>query len=237
VSLPVAILAGGLASRLLPLTTDTPKSLIPIKGRPFAEYQLELLRRNGFRTVIFCVGHHGDQIEQCLGDGARYGMAIRYVYDGPTLLGTGGALRRALPLLGDAFLVMYGDSYLDCPYADIADAFLSSNKSGLMTILRNQNRWDRSNVRYDGHAILMYDKSGQHLDLTFIDYGLGALRADVLKAYPENTRFDLAEVYAGLVSKHDLAAYEVTERFFEIGSFVGIQELEAKLERDSGDLH
>jgi len=135
-SLPVAILAGGLATRLRPLTERIPKSLVEVAGKPFAEHQIELLRRNGIMSVVFCVGYLGEQIEETLGDGCRWGITIRYVYDGPSLLGTGGAVRRALPALGDGFMVLYGDSYLDCDYAAVERAFWASGKLGLMTVFR-----------------------------------------------------------------------------------------------------
>jgi len=229
VSLPVAILAGGLATRLRPLTDDVPKSLVEVAGRPFAEHQLRLLRRHGFTDVVFCVGHLGAQIEGTLGDGSCFGMRLAYVDDGPELLGTGGALRRALPHLGEAFLVMYGDSYLDCDYAAIASAFTSSGKLGLMTVFHNENRWERSNVRFEGGKIKAYDKNAADPSLTHVDYGLGALHVEALDRYPADQKLDLAQVYRDLLSEDQLAAHEVRERFYEIGSFSGLEEVRLKL--------
>lgn len=232
-TLPVAILAGGLASRLLPLTEAKPKSLIEIAGKPFAEHQLDLLRRNGVRDVVFCIGHFGGQINHALGDGERFGMRIHYVEDGPRLLGTGGALRRALPLLGEAFLILYGDSYLDCDYAAVADAFMISGKRGIMTVFRNDNRWERSNVRLAGDEIAAYDKDTTEPSFAYVDYGLGGLRSAVLAAYPEDQAFDLATVYRDLVTARQLAAFEVADRFYEIGSFAGLADLSNKLQQGS----
>ncbi|MFA5909006.1 MAG: nucleotidyltransferase family protein [Vicinamibacterales bacterium] len=228
-TLPVAILAGGLATRLRPLTDEVPKSLVDVAGRPFAEHQLDLLHQHGFNEVVFCVGHLSAQIERALGDGGRFGMRLSYVDDGPELVGTGGALRRALPRLGESFLVMYGDSYLDCDYQAIALAFMSSAKLGLMTVLQNENRWDRSNVRFERGAIQAYDKTTSDPAFKHVDYGLGALRAEALFPYPSDRKLDLAQVYQDLHARDQLAAYEVPERFYEIGSLSGLEEVRAKL--------
>src|ERR1700687_4483105 len=158
VSLAVAILAGGLATRLRPLTEQVPKILLDVAGRPFAEHQVELLRHHGISKVVFCLGYLGEQVVHALGDGERWQMTFRYLFDGSRLLGTGGALRRALPDLGGAFFVMYGDSYLDCDFKAIEASFRASGKSGLMTVLQNDDRWDRSNVELDRGRIIRYDK-------------------------------------------------------------------------------
>lgn len=228
-TLPVAILAGGLATRLRPLTDEVPKSLVKVGGRPFAEHQLELLHRQGFNDVVFCVGHLGEQIETALGDGRSFGMKLSYVDDGPVLAGTGGALRRALPQLGDSFLVLYGDSYLDCNYQDVATAFLESGRLGLMTVFQNNNQWEHSNVRFENGVIRGYDKTTSDSSFRHVDYGLGALRAAALSAYPHDQKLDLAHVYRDLVDQQQLAAYEVAERFYEIGSFSGLEAVRAKL--------
>ncbi len=223
-SLPVAILAGGMATRLRPLTERIPKSLVEVAGKPFAVYQLELLRWHGLTQVVFCVGHLGEQVQAALGDGLRWDMNLQYIFDGPKLLGTGGALRRALPLLGEAFLVMYGDSYLECDYAAVERAFRVSGKLGLMTVFYNANRWERSNVLFVEGRILCYDKRHPTPDMQHIDYGLGAFHAQVLDAYPEGQPFDLATVYQDLIAQDQLTGFEVTQRFYEIGSPAGLEE-------------
>lgn len=222
--LPIAILAGGLATRLHPITQQIPKALVEVAGQPFIVHQLELLKRNGLSRVVLCVGYLGEMIEATLGDGKRWGMELHYVFDGDTLLGTGGALRNALPWLGDQFLVMYGDSYLDCDYQSIVKAFLSSNKLGLMTVFRNANQWDRSNIVFRAGQILVYDKQQQTADMQYIDYGIGALQAKSLTSYPENKVLDLAKIYQDLLLQNELAGYEVTQRFYEIGSPAGLDE-------------
>lgn len=222
--LPVAILAGGLATRLQPITETIPKVLVEVAGKPFAEHQLELLRRNGVTRVVFCVGHMGEKVRETLGNGLRQGMSVEYSFDGPKLLGTGGALRNALPLLGEVFLLVYGDTYLECDYAAVERTFLESGKTGLMTVFRNTGKWDRSNVVYRDGRIVNYDKQNRTPDMEHIDYGLGALRSEVFAPYPVGEPIDLEAVYRDLLARGELAAFEVTRRFYEIGSHEGLEE-------------
>ena len=230
-SLPVAILAGGLATRLRPLTERVPKILLDIGGRSFAEHQIDLLRRSGVDRVVYCLGYLGEQVAQFLGDGSRWQMTFSYVFDGDRPLGTGGALRLALPQLGSAFFVMYGDSYLECDFGAVERAFRTAGKPGLMTVFRNENRWDRSNVAYEGGRIIRYDKTGSGPTLQYIDYGLGILTPEAFDAgSPAAAVLDLAVVYQRLIARDGLAGYEVDERFYEIGSPEGLEELRAKLE-------
>lgn len=226
---PVAILAGGLAKRLRPTTTKIPKALVTVAGEPFLSHQLRLLYSAGLRRVVLCVGYLGEMIEKEFGDGACFDMRVTYSFDGPRLLGTGGALKKALPLLGEYFFVLYGDSYLPIDYRSAARAFLASGKSALMTVYKNEDRWDRSNVWFDRNEILRYDKNEHLPEVQYIDYGLGVFRTQVLANWPENQRFDLAGVYQSLIAKNDLAGFEVTQRFYEIGSREGLAELEALL--------
>ena len=228
-SLPVAILAGGLAKRLRPITERMPKSLVEVAGQPFAVHQIELLRRHGLTDIVFLVGHLGEMIRDAFGDGSRYGVHVRYAFDGPEPLSTGGALRRALPDLGAAFFVLYGDSYLECDYAAIEGAFLRSGKNGLMTVYRNEGRFDRSNVRYANGRISHYDKQHRTPEMRHIDYGLGALQPAAFVDWPRDQPFDLSAVYQRLLVQDDLAAYEVTDRFYEIGSISGLEETRAHL--------
>lgn len=222
--LPVAILAGGLATRLRPLTEHIPKILVEINGRPFAEYQLELLRAHGLIDVVLCIGYLGEQVQAALGDGSRFGMRLRYVFDGPCLLGTGGAVRAALPLLGEAFFILYGDTYLRCDYRAIERAFRAGKKPGLMAVLRNKNQWDTSNVIYANGQIIRYDKHNRVPEMEYIDYGLGILHAEVFAPYPADEPLDLATIYRDLAGRGELAGYEVDQRFYEIGSPAGLEE-------------
>ena len=228
-TLPVAILAGGLATRLHPMTEAMPKALIEVAGRPFAEHQLDWLRRQRVEHVVWCLGYRGEMIREALGDGGHWNLSLDYVFDGETLLGTGGALRRALPELGDAFFVLYGDSLLTCDLAAVERAFLATRRAGLMTVLRNDDRWDRSNVHYEDGRLLRYDKTHQTPDMRHIDYGLGVLTSRALTTFPPDHPFDLALVYQRLLAANELAAFEVSERFYEIGSREGLEETRAYL--------
>lgn len=228
-SLPVAVLAGGLATRLRPVTETIPKSLVEVAGRPFAEHQLDWLRSQGINRVVFCVAYRGEMIREALGNGARWELSIDYVFDGQPLLGTGGALKRALPALGDAFFVLYGDSLLTCDLAAIEQAFLASGRAGLMTVVRNDDLWDRSNVQFEEGRLLRYDKAHRTPDMRHIDYGLGVLTARSLARFPPDRPFDLAPVYQQLLAAGDLSALEVADRFYEIGSPEGLEETRAFL--------
>lgn len=223
-SLSVAILAGGTATRLRPLTERIPKALVDVAGKPFVRHQLELLHRHGYNRVVLCVGYLGEMIKAALGDGGGWGMNLSYVFDGERLLGTGGALRKAIPLLGEKFLVLYGDTYLDCDYAAVEAAFLKSGKPGLMTVLQNNNRWDRSNLFFVNGRIVRYDKRKPDSEMQYIDYGLGALQAKVLEGYSTDTVIDLAQIYQDLLARNELAGFEVTQRFYEIGTPEGLDE-------------
>lgn len=226
---PLALLAGGLATRMRPLTDKVPKALLEVADEPFIAHQLRLFRREGIARVVLCVGYKWEMIRDFVGDGAAFGLEVIYALDGPKLLGTGGALRNALPHLGPEFLVMYGDSWLDAPFAPIVEAFRSSGKPALMTVFRNDGQWDASNVWYENGAIRRYDKRERLPQMHHIDWGLGVLKAGLLTAKPADTAFDLAEIYADLSRRGDLAGYEVTERFYEIGSMPGLQETDALL--------
>lgn len=222
--LPVAILAGGLATRLHPITNNIPKALVEVAGKPFIVHQLELLCAYGIKEVVLCVGYLGKMVQEIIGDGEQFGVHVNYVFDGVPLLGTGGALRNALHLLGEKFLVLYGDTYLDCDYAAVVEAFIASKKQGLMTVLHNQNRWDRSNVLFENGRIICYDKKNPTAKMEHIDYGLGALHTIVFKHYPSNSVIDLATIYQDLVQKNEMAGFEVQNRFYEIGTPSGLEE-------------
>lgn len=224
--IPVAILAGGLATRLRPITEKIPKSLLPVAGKPFLTHQLELLRARGVRRVVLCVGHLGEMIQREFGDGAAYGVRLEYSFDGPKLLGTGGAIKRALPLLGPEFFVLYGDSYLPVEYRPIAEFFQRSGKLGLMTVYRNEGRYDTSNVVFADGEIKVYDKKARLPEMRHIDYGLSLFKAAAFESYSADRPFDLAKVMGKLVRDKQLAGYEVRERFYEIGSPTGLAELE-----------
>jgi MurNAc alpha-1-phosphate uridylyltransferase len=229
--LPVALLAGGLSTRLRPLTDDQPKALLEVAGEPFIAHQLRALRSEGARDVIVCAGHLGEQIEAFVGDGRQFGLSVRFSYDGERLLGTAGALRNALPLLGEAFFVLYGDSLLTCRYPPIQEAFISSGKRGLMTVFENAGKWDTSNVQLRAGQIVAYSKRACTSAMRHIDYGLGALKADAVEDLVRELPCDLEWLYEELLAQNELAAYQVRERFYEIGSFAGLEETARYLEQ------
>jgi NDP-sugar pyrophosphorylase family protein len=230
-TLPVAILAGGLATRLRPMTDRVPKSLLSIAGRPFIFHQLELLKTQGVDRVVLCVGHLGEQVKAAVGDGRTLGLAIDYSFDGGELLGTGGALKQALSLLGGRFFVMHGDSYLPCSLAPIQSVYDAARRPALMTVLRNDNQWDRSNVLFRNGEPLLYDKKSPRLDMSHIDFGLYVFSGDVFSTYGESKVIDLADICQQLSKTGQLAAFEVSERFYEIGSPQGIRDTEEFLSR------
>ena len=223
--IPVAILAGGLATRLRPITEKIPKSLVPVAGRPFLAHQLEMLHAQGIRHTVLCIGFLGEMIQREFGSEA-YGIKLDYSFDGEKLLGTGGAIKRALPKLGGEFFILYGDSYLPIPYAPVAETFHRSGKLGLMTVYRNEGKYDTSNVVFADGEIKVYDKKTKLPEMRHIDYGLSLFQSSVLDAYNADQIFDLAEVMGNLVREKQLAGYEVPERFYEMGSPAGLAELE-----------
>jgi NDP-sugar pyrophosphorylase family protein len=227
--IPVAILAGGLATRLRPITEKIPKSLVPVAGKPFLAHQLELLHVRGIRKAVLCLGHLGEMIERDFGDGSAYGVHLEYSFDGPRLLGTGGAIKQAMKFLGDEFFVLYGDSYLPIEYRPIAGFFQHSGKLGCMTVYRNEGRYDASNVVFKDGEIAVYDKKARLPEMKHIDYGLSLFKARAFDGYTSERPFDLAEVMTRLVGEKQLAGFEVCERFYEIGSPSGLAELETLL--------
>jgi NDP-sugar pyrophosphorylase family protein len=231
--IPVVILAGGLATRMRPVTEKIPKSMIDINGNPFIYHQLRLLKDKGISHVILCLGYLGEQIAGYVGTGNNFQLQVDCFYDGDRLLGTGGAIKHIGEKLPDIFFILYGDSYLDIDYKSVETAYYSSAKNGLMTIFKNDNKWDMSNVIFKNNEIIKYNKKNKTNKMNYIDYGLGIIRKSVFASFPDNEPFDLAGVYEHLADTRQLAAYEVYERFYEIGSPAGLVELSDKLTKIS----
>jgi NDP-sugar pyrophosphorylase family protein len=223
---PVIILAGGLATRLRPMTETVPKSLVSVNGEPFINHQLRLVRQQGVRKVVLCLGYLGEMVEEAVGNGQQFGLSVQYSYDGPKLLGTAGAIRKALSLIDDTFFVLYGDSYLACEYVAVEKTFLSAGKKSLMTVFHNRNQWDKSNVEYQNGRILVYNKRDFTEKMNHIDYGLGMFHRCAFDHVEAEQEHDLSVVYQDMLKKGELSGFEVNERFYEVGSFVGIRELE-----------
>lgn len=220
----LVLLAGGKATRLRPVTETIPKSLLEVAGKPFIDHQIDLIKKNNITNVTVCIGYLGVQLREYAGDGSRYGLKIDYSFDGETLLGTGGTIKNAFPLLDDKFFVMYGDSYLTADFQKVSDYFLSKNKAGLMTVYKNENKWDKSNIEFMKGDIVRYDKKVTDYKMNYIDYGLGILTKKAFDDFKDENIFDLESVYQVLITKHELLGYEVSERFYEIGSFKGLEE-------------
>ena len=231
------ILAGGLGTRLWPMTQAIPKCLIPINGRPFADYQLAWLAGQGIADVVFCIGYLGEQIRQAVGDGARFGLRVRYVDEGDELKGTGGALRGALDagVLDEKFFVLYGDSFLPVQFAPVLAAFDASGCKALMTVMRNENKWDVSNAVFAAPFVTLYDKrcdDATRARMTYIDYGLSVLTRDLIaQELQPGATADLADLFKKMSLAGELAGFEITDRFYEVGSPGGIDEFSRFAER------
>jgi N-acetyl-alpha-D-muramate 1-phosphate uridylyltransferase len=223
---PLVLLAGGLATRLYPVTHNIPKSMIEVAGKPFIAHQLELLKKKGIEKVVICTGKLGEQIEEFVGNGEKFNLDIKYSFDGERLLGTGGAIKKALNLIENEFFIMYGDSYLDIDFNAINKYFNRFGKLGLMTVLKNENLWDKSNVIFIDGKLIKYDKKNIIPEMNYIDFGLGILRKESFNLFENEEVFDLAEMYMKMLEQNELIGYEVFNRFYEIGSFKGIEETE-----------
>lgn len=222
--LPVVILAGGLATRLRPITETIPKSLVAINGEPFIYHQLRLLAAQGVTQVYLLVGHLGEQIKDAVGNGQQFGITVEYIDEGETLLGTAGAVIHALSQLPPTFFLMYGDSYLTCDFKAVGDYFIATDQLGLMTVFNNDDQWDRSNVLFVDGQIRVYDKVNRTADMRHIDYGLSCFDRDAFLGYESGVPLDLTTIYHNLLERQQLVGYEVAERFYEVGSFAGLEE-------------
>jgi NDP-sugar pyrophosphorylase family protein len=227
--LPVVLLSGGLATRMRPVTEKIPKAMINIAGKPFIYHQLKLLKKRGIDHVVLCLGYLGKLIENYVGDGSEFQLSVDYSYDGEKLLGTGGAIKKALKYLDSQFFVLYGDSYLEVDYASLEEAYFNSKRDGLMTVYKNDDKWDTSNVFFYNNEIVKYNKKNKLNEMHHIDFGLGILNKQVFRNFESEIIFDLANVYEKLVEDKQLFGYEVFQRFYEIGSTEGLKELEQKI--------
>jgi len=217
-------LAGGLATRLRPITEKIPKGLVEIDGKPFLEYQIKLLKKYEIKDIILCIGYKGEMIEEYFGDGENFGVKISYSKESKPL-GTGGAIRKAFNKLGKNFIVMYGDAYLNFDYKDIISFYEKSKGTAVLSVYKNKGKYDSSNVILDNNGKVLYDKSNPSSNMEYIDYGLSVLNKDLVKKYiPSQGFYDLADFYNEISKKELLLGYEVKERFYEIGSFGGLNE-------------
>ncbi len=234
---PVIILAGGLGTRIGALYPELPKAMVPINGKPFIAHQLALLSRQSIEEVILCLGHRSESIVKYVDSGHGFGIDVRYSYDGEKLLGTGGAVRKALAVynLSKPVAVMYGDSYLDTDFASIYDAFLKSERLALMTVFQNNNQWIPSNIVCRSGMVTQYNKEKPTSDMQYVDYGLSFFDPRAFGDVSINKAFDLVDVLQALIQKDQLAAFEVKERFYEVGTAQGLRELESYLTSQGQD--
>ena len=218
------ILCGGMATRLYPITKKIPKSMILVNRKPFLEYQIELLKRNGIYDIVLCVGNRSTQIKKYFGNGNKFGVTLSYSADGKKLLGTAGAIKNAEELLENVFMVMYGDSYLPFDFQKAIKFFNKYNKKGLMTVYKNSGKYDKSNVVVSGDYVKIYSKTEKKKNMSYIDYGASILRKDCLKLIPKEKIFDMSDVFQKLITQKELLAFDSKKRFYEIGSFAGLEE-------------
>jgi NDP-sugar pyrophosphorylase family protein len=224
------ILCGGKATRLYPLTKTIAKSMIKIAGKPFLEHQLALLRKNKIFDIVLCVGIFGEQIKKHFKDGCGFGVNIKYSWETKPL-GTGGAIKGALPLLNNSFFTMYGDSYLLFDYRDAEIYFKNSSLPGMMTVYRNENTYEPSNVSIKNNLVIEYDKKNHKNSFSYIDYGINAFKKSLFKNYKKDV-FDLSEIHQKLIREKRLLAYEAKHRFYQIGNPSGLQEFKDMLKNN-----
>jgi NDP-sugar pyrophosphorylase family protein len=219
-----AILAGGLGTRLKPLTGTVPKAMVPVNGRPFLEYEIELLKKSGVRDIVLCVGHFGEKIREHFREGKAFGVRIRYSSDGKKLLGPIGGLKMAEEFLDDAFFVTYGDAYLRIGYRTMMETLIESQALGLMAVYRNNGKYGKSDVVVRDGQVVEYDKKAGKPEMVWINFGVSALRKTALKGVKEGEFLDEESFYKSLIRKRQLLSFEVDERFYEIGSPTGLDE-------------
>jgi N-acetyl-alpha-D-muramate 1-phosphate uridylyltransferase len=224
--LQAVILAGGLGTRLRPLTNTVPKAMVPVNGKPFLEYELNLLKTNGIFDIVLCVGYLGDIIHDYFGNGERLGIRISYSYDGEELLGVAGALKRAEHHLRDIFFVTYGDAYLSADYNGAMKEFMGTRKLGMMLAYENHNAYGKSDLAIKDGFVTKYDKQNQTPDMVWINYGISILRKQALNSIPEDTKCDEEQFYGELIKHKELLANIVKERFYEIGTAPALKEFE-----------
>ena len=234
--LPIAILAGGFATRLGSLTHEIPKCMLEINGRPFVDWQLDLLVKNGYSDFVFCISYKSDIVQKYLGNGKARGIKIQYSFDGAMQLGTGGAVKKALPILGDKFGVIYGDSYLPINYLAAEQEFLTSMPQALMTVYENQNQIEESNVEFINGKLINYEKGAKNQNMQHIDYGITFFSEIAFRPWSDQATFDLSKVCHQLAIHGSLGGFEVSERFYEIGSVQGIQEFSEYLKGAHNEL-
>jgi mannose-1-phosphate guanylyltransferase len=231
----VVILAGGLGTRMLPLTESTPKPMLPVAGRPFLQHQLELVSHHGLRRVLLLVGHLGEQIRDHFGDGQRFGCEIQYSFE-RTPLGTGGALKLAESQLENEFIVLNGDTYLDLSYAQLSHRFLAEGREALIAAYCGRAGEPQvpadtvaRNLGVDSSGNVWAYRKKEPVGLTHVDAGVIALRKSVLTRIPVGASCSLEErIYPQLIREGQMRAWITQEPFIDMGTSEGLQVLAKK---------
>ena len=231
--LPIVLLAGGLGTRIKKVTGNLPKSMVPVNGKPFIYWQLNLLRDSGYQDFVLCVSHGAEHLREYLGDGHKFGINVRYSYDGDRQLGTGGAILNATQLLGENFAVLYGDSYLPVDFKEIEIAFLKMKCKALMTVFKNSGEYGESNIEFSNGRILRYSKSQGNQLMEHIDYGLTYFSANAFSNHSIGSALDLSYIIEELVAKDEISGFEVFQRFYEVGSISGLEDFSELIQRSS----
>ena len=226
---PIVILAGGLATRIRPITEQIPKALVEVGGEPFIAHQLRLISARGIKNVIISAWYLGEMIQEYLGNGSEFGLQVQYVFDGKKALGTAGAIRNTLNLLESPFFVLNGDTYFPCDYAAIQAFYDAHSHAGLMTVNYNQMDWHESNVELRDGIIIRHQKQNQDPLMKHVDAGLALFDPQVFMHIPDGQYADMMDVFQKLLAEDNLIGYEEKQRFYEMGSFSGLKELDALL--------
>lgn len=226
----MVIFCGGLATRLGNLAKDTPKSMIKIEGKPFLEYQIEILKKQSINDIVLCVGYLSEKITEYFGDGKKFGVNIRYSHDGEESLGPIGALKKAESLLDNVFFTMYGDSYVFVDFKKVHSYFLQYDKKALMIVYQNYDKYDTSNIVVNNGIVTRYNQE-KTTDMTYIDYGVQVLRRKILKSIPKNTFFSTKDFFSKLTKEDELLAFEVNKRFYHIGNLNALEEFKKYIEK------
>jgi len=227
----IVVLCGGKATRLYPLTKKIPKSMIKFERKPFLEHQLDLFKKNRIFDIVLCVGYKAEQIKKYFGNGKNFGVEIKYSSDKKKLLSTGGALKKAENLLEDSFLVMWGDSYLPFNFQKAIKFFKKFDKFGAMTVFKNLNKYEPSNVEVEKNLVKSYSKKRKTKKMKYIDYGVSIFKKEALKFIPKNKVYDLTKLQQTLIKKKQLLAYPAEKRFYQIGSPDGLEEFKNYIKR------
>jgi NDP-sugar pyrophosphorylase family protein len=218
----VAVLAGGLGTRLRPITDRLPKCMTPVGDKPFLYYLLQLFKEKGTDEVILCTGYLGEQIEEYFGNGKNMGLRLLYSRENGCLLGTGGALKLAEPILHDSLLVVNGDTYLNIDYKTIYEDFNMSKAQALIVASQCPTDTCGDLAVDDNFNVTAYDKTNP-VGKDYVNAGVMGLKRDILaEVNPAQVVSLEADIFPNLISRGDVRACITAKQFYDIGSFSGL---------------